>query len=134
MTSTTVKAMIEFIEQRLDEEERWADGATPGIWKLWGMDVYADLTGSSSMDDAIKVASVRSPDPERLRTWNSTLIAAHDPGRVKRQCALFRALIPLCQMDTIDFVDDVWHGESLAMMMADVWRDHYAYQEEWKSL
>lgn len=131
MTSDKVKAMIEFIEARLDDEERWANNATQGVWKLWGMNVFADPVGNSDMKDAIPVADVASSVPGQLRTWNSNLIAAHDPGRVRRQSLLYRHLLPLCYMETINFVDDVWDGEALALMMARTWADHYAFQKEW---
>lgn len=131
MTSTKVKAMIEFIEQRLDEEDNLARNATQGVWKIWGMDVYADPVGSSNLADAIEVADVRSSIHGQLRTWNAMHIAAHDPGRALRQNQLYRALLPLCHMETINFVDDVWDGEALAVTMARTWADHYAFLEEW---
>lgn len=131
MTSETTRKMIEFVNARLDEEERWAKNATQGVWKLWGMDVYADQLDNSNLDDAVKVADVRSSVPGQLRTWNAVHIAAHDPARVLRQCAFLRALLPLAKMEVIDFVDDVWDGEGLAQSLAAIWSDHYAYQKEW---
>lgn len=131
MTSETTRKMVEFVNARLDEEERWAKNATQGVWKLWGMDVYADQVGDSNLDHAVKVADVRSSVSHQLRTWNSNLIAAHDPARVLRQCAFLRALLPLAKMEVIDFVDDVWDGEGLAQSLAAIWSDHYAYKKEW---
>jgi hypothetical protein len=70
--------------ERLDELDAMARAAreragkaTPGKWKLWGMDVYADQDGSSNVDTAKLVASTYFLDGEsRPRTFDATFIAA----------------------------------------------------------
>ncbi|HEY9367020.1 hypothetical protein [Streptomyces sp.] len=51
--------------------------ATPGRWKLWGMEVLADIDGTSNVDTALPVA--RTSHEAGLRTFNATYIAAMNP-------------------------------------------------------
>jgi hypothetical protein len=49
-------------------------GSTQGPWKLWGMDVYADLKGFSSVQDAVLVAKTYQLVDGHPRTFNASLI------------------------------------------------------------
>ncbi len=82
-----------FLRARLDDDERVAGKATQGVWKLWGMDVYADMIGDSNLETATLVADVQSSVPGQLRTWNAVHIAHHDPVRVLREVAAKRSII-----------------------------------------
>lgn len=64
-------------EQQAHEAKERCDKTTPGRWKLWGMDVYADQDGTSNVDTAVRVADTyfRSADG-RPRTNDATFIAA----------------------------------------------------------
>lgn len=42
--------------KRLDSLDSMRDKATPGVWKIWGMEVMADQKGTSNVDDAVPVA------------------------------------------------------------------------------
>ena len=58
-----------------DEARRLLAQITPGVWKLWGMDVMTDRDGTSNVDTAGLIA--RTADPDRgLRTFNASFIAA----------------------------------------------------------
>jgi hypothetical protein len=63
-----------------------ASRATPGPWKLWGMQVLADLDGTSNVDTAEMVAHTTGRPSDALRTWNASHIAAHDPASVLADC------------------------------------------------
>lgn len=61
-------------ESELETWKALADKATPGPWKLWGMQVMAD-TGTGSWHDAIPVADTRSHPQLPPRTFNASFIA-----------------------------------------------------------
>lgn len=54
-----------------------AEAATPGRWKLWGMEVRADVDGTSNLDTSLPVAT--SYHEAGLRTFNADYIAGVDP-------------------------------------------------------
>ena len=64
------------------EMRRCAEMAEPGRWKLWGMTVMADPKGTSSVDDAIKVAHTSTPSTTGLllHTGNAQHIASWHPA------------------------------------------------------
>lgn len=59
----------------------YAEKATPGRWKLWGMQVMGDVLKTGITDDAEPVAIGVTPakDQPNIRTWNSDHIAHWDP-------------------------------------------------------
>lgn len=59
-----------------------AQKAEQGRWKLWGMTVMADPTGTSNVGDAIEVARPSTPSwCDRVpRTWNGSYICGMDPA------------------------------------------------------
>ncbi len=60
----------------LDRLDAVAAAATPGPWKLWGMQVMADPTGTSRLDCAVAVASTHFVDSGgHPRTFDATFIA-----------------------------------------------------------
>ncbi|MDZ7914773.1 MAG: hypothetical protein U5O16_23515 [Rhodococcus sp. (in: high G+C Gram-positive bacteria)] len=61
-------------EADLQNWKTLADNATPGPWKLWGMQVMAD-TGTGSWHDAIPVADTFSHPQLPPRTFNASFIA-----------------------------------------------------------
>lgn len=54
-----------------------AEAATPGPWKLWGMEVRASTDGTSNLDTSLPVAATRHESG--LYTHNADHIAAWDP-------------------------------------------------------
>lgn len=71
--------------QRLDE---LALKATPGVWKLWGMEVRADLDGTSNLDTSWPVAN--TSHEAGLRTFNASYIAAMYPPVAVAMAELLR--------------------------------------------
>jgi hypothetical protein len=64
----------EGIHVTLDEIQKLCDQATPGPWKLWGMQVLQDPVGDSNVETARLIA--KTDDPDRgLRTFNASFIA-----------------------------------------------------------
>jgi hypothetical protein len=57
--------------------DKRAGQATPGKWKLWGMQVRADIDGTSKLDTSLPVA--RTSHEAGLRTFNATYIATMHP-------------------------------------------------------
>lgn len=55
-----------------------ANSATPGVWKLWGMSVYADQDGTSDLDTAVHIAD--TTHEAGLRTFNAAHIASWHPA------------------------------------------------------
>lgn len=58
-----------------DEARELLERATPGPWKVWGMAVASDRSGTGEIDYDEVVATTRDPD-RGLRTFNAALIAA----------------------------------------------------------
>jgi hypothetical protein len=53
--------------------------ATPGVWKLWGMEVLGDVRGDGDVDHALSVCSAASPTTTDIRTFNADYICAMQP-------------------------------------------------------
>lgn len=66
------------MSDRLSEIEERIAAATPGVWKLWGMDVLADQDGTSDVDTAVPVATTRMLIDGKPRTFDAELVA-HAP-------------------------------------------------------
>lgn len=69
----------------LDRLGQWREvvkAATPGRWKVWGMEVRADIDGTSNLDASLPVA--RTAHESGLRTWNADHIATFDPATMLR--------------------------------------------------
>lgn len=58
-----------------------AECATSGRWKSWGMEVRADIDGTSNLDTSLPVASTYSTNTEgRLRTFDADHIIGMQPA------------------------------------------------------
>lgn len=55
----------------------YAEKATHGAWKLWGMEVRASTDGTSNVDTSLLVAATRHE--AGFYTWNASHIAAWYP-------------------------------------------------------
>jgi hypothetical protein len=70
-------------KEKREELRQAATKATPGPWKVWVMDVYADPVGDSNIDTAVLVAKTVYRDEEgRPRTNDCDFIAAADPPTI----------------------------------------------------
>jgi hypothetical protein len=74
---------------RLDEIEARIAGATPGVWKLWGMAVMADQDGTGNVDTAVDVATTHMRVDGKPRTFDAQLIA-HAPADLAALVAVVR--------------------------------------------
>lgn len=62
------------------ELRHYAENATPGVWKLWGMTVMADQGGTSNVDTAVDVARTSCRDEHgKPRTWDAEVIRLMQP-------------------------------------------------------
>ena len=59
-----------------------AENAEPGVWKLWGMQVMADTSGTSNVDLATPVTNCHTPSTtdRLLHTGNAQHIASWHPA------------------------------------------------------
>lgn len=73
--TVTVSERRAAILRWLEEQEALCEAATPGPWKLWGMTVMDDPTGTSNHAQCREIADTFDPD-RGLRTWNADFIAA----------------------------------------------------------
>ena len=70
----------EKLREAAAEMRRIAENATPGRWKLWGMQVMADQDGTSNVKTAAPVANTFHRDEDgKPRTWDADQIAGMDP-------------------------------------------------------
>lgn len=61
---------------RLAKIQARADKATPGVWKIWGMQVMSDQKGTSNVDDAVLVSQTFLRNEEASpRTFDAQFIA-----------------------------------------------------------
>ena len=68
------------LRQAAEELRHYANNATPGVWKLWGMSVMADQDGASNVDTAVAVAQTYHRDEHgKPRTWDAELIRLMQP-------------------------------------------------------
>lgn len=88
------------VSDRLSEIEARLAGATPGVWKLWGMDVLADQDGTSDVDTAVPVATTRMLIDGKPRTFDAELIA-HAPTDLTALVKFAREVEALHQPRTV---------------------------------
>ena len=143
MSNTTMEDLVEFLFERLDEEEKSAQSATQGKWKVWAMEVVADPKGNSDIEEAVSVCVASSTNPLHPRTGNAEHIAMWDPERVLAECKAKREMIQEWDDWKIYFrrnqVSNYHYGirigiESALIMLVQVYSNHPDFQEEWKYL
>lgn len=125
-----------FIKARLDERKELALAASPGPWT-------PDAEGDEVLaDDGITVCDGFALSGWQLRATVAH-IAAHDPARVLREVAAWRAVVELCEYmlgwnaqhsrETTDHEIRAMRtagGEQLRRLAA-IWDDHPKYKAEW---
>lgn len=84
--------MNDDMRKLVDEAEERAKKATPGPWKVWGMQVMADPKGTSNVEDRIPVADTHFVDTGGFaRTFDADFIA-NAKQDVPALCAAVREL------------------------------------------
>lgn len=116
-------AMVDWAKAQVAEDERVAREATPGRWKLWAMEVRADIDGTSNLDTSLPVA--QTYHEAGLRTCNATHIAIWGPARV---LALTKALRKALD----EFSWEAREVDILAGLVEALYSDRDGYQEEWR--
>lgn len=112
--------LAEFLQARLDEDEREARQPVPGPWEIQG-EPRETLVYSRPFGTRVAVGWLRD-----LRH-----IARHDPARVLAEVATKRRMVERHRV-----CDDVWFGDvSTCPDMRDLaapYADHPDYREEWR--
>ena len=102
------------LRQAAEELRHYANNATPGVWKLWGMSVMADQDGASNVDTAVAVAQTYHRDEHgKPRTWDAELIRLMQP-RVALALADWLTYEAAVLEDEGTFLGDVYPCVALA--------------------
>jgi Family of unknown function (DUF6221) len=135
--------IVEFLEQRIAEDEEVAMRASPGPWtygdieSVAGGSLYdADQMIASILWDNDDTRPIRRPIYEREADANGAYMASHDPVRVLAECAAKRRIVArhdLCaacrdEGNQIEARVLEWIIRLLALPNA----DHPDYQEAWR--
>jgi hypothetical protein len=131
--------ITEFLLARIKEDEDLALKATQGRWKLWGMLVMADPSGTSNVDDCIDVAQTYFRDEQgKPRTWDASHIARWDPQRVLKECeAKLRIVNMYIYLGSRDLTDNPTKAGMFATLgevvldLASTYSDHPDYWQGW---
>ncbi|GAA1455510.1 DUF6221 family protein [Nocardiopsis tropica] len=130
--------IVEFINARLDEEERVAKDAASSLVSLADQEGAAE-TWEADTDSVVTMTGVSGMtrlfvDAESDVT---THIARHDPARVLREIAAKRAIVQE-YTDAVDLwereseaPDSVGALEAVIRLLAAVHADHPDYRQEW---
>jgi hypothetical protein len=111
--------IVKFIKARLDDDERYAKGATPGDWRDSLEEVafdYLDYVVESG-DEEVSVSR-----GDRYGHANSQYIARQDPVRALREVEAKRAIVA-----------DLEHAENVAEMEAEAGRSEESWAWEAKA-
>jgi Family of unknown function (DUF6221) len=137
--------IVEFLEQRVAEDEAVAMRASPGPWTYGDIESVA---GGSLYDTDQMIASIlwdnddtrpiRRPIYEREADANGAYMASHDPVRVLAECAAKRRI-----MEAFEYREEragesnvtAAHATGLLMalrMLVVVYSGHTDYRPEWR--
>jgi hypothetical protein len=91
-------SLVEFLRQRLDEDEQIAQAANPPPWRLRPAGTEHRLAehvifGGSYPGDPEKLRQVADLEAAWERAANAEHIARHDPARVLRQVEVLRRVV-----------------------------------------
>ncbi len=136
MTTVERRALVQFLLDRVREDNEAAQRASQGHWKVWGMSVLADQDGTNRYETAERVADTAGPGGE-LRTWNAAHIARWEPRRVLAECEAKSRLLDLnryCGSGT-GLCDDGGHADETGCgtlaLLALSYAGHPDYRREW---
>jgi hypothetical protein len=126
-----VDDLVQFLRDRLDEDEAVAAAASPGPWRP------SEEADEVLAVDGITVADGFALSGRQLRATTEH-IARHDPARVLSEIEAKRALIDACdRADTLaaypDFEGGVYSGLHDALeYLALPYADHPQFKPEWR--
>lgn len=145
----TAVDLVDFVRQRLDEDEQTARAATPGPWAwtpetdVWDQNGPTLIREGTDAADAelVEVAAGWGHDAWGIHVSDADKahIARHDPARVLRDIEARRSIVDQYAEVAANDVDDVEyaHGWANALglavrHLATVYADHRDYREEWR--
>jgi hypothetical protein len=120
---TGIDDLVTWLRVQMDDDERVARLATTGTWKLWAMEVRADIDGSSDLDTSLPVA--QTYHEAGLLTFNAQHIAFWDPPRVLALIAALRAIIG-------SFSWEAQETRAIQALAEALYADRPGYREEWR--
>jgi hypothetical protein len=154
-----VDALVAFLRQQLDTDERLARAATPGPWrynpnKQWHAPEHLaartqgeEFVGAGPLDATIGVAATGPADHPQSMV-DALHIAEHDPARVLRQAAAMRRIVDRCaeilNAHRFSFVrqapdahcgcgqDELDWAEATLRDLVSVFSDRDGYRESWR--
>ncbi|MEU5036573.1 DUF6221 family protein [Streptomyces rubiginosohelvolus] len=121
--------LVQFLRDRLEDDEQEAAGASPGPWHA---DAEADEV--LAVDDIV-VAEGFALSGRQLRATTHH-IARHDPARILREVEAKRELIRLAEA-AHDYHETFMSGfaaemEKALRLFAVAYADHPDYRDEWR--
>jgi hypothetical protein len=130
--------LVQFLRDRLDEDEMVASAATEGPWSV-DNDDYAEAIYGADQSAVIGGGRWGGEASVFESTEDAIHIARHDPARVLREVEAKRRLLDVVLPDVRNgdaMVEDEWGGESnmwwnLLSTLALPYADHPDYRSEW---
>ncbi len=124
--------IIDFINARLDEDEKAAKAATPSPWNL-RLHEADDKIMTESGDALIDAKSYEEVVIE-VSDEDLSHISRHDPARVLREVAAKREVLDVCKhvhghVSGNETADNL--AESVLMSLANAWSTHADFKPEW---
>lgn len=122
--------LVQFIKDRLDEDEALAKAATPGRWFATTEEVgwdFLDYTVEASRDEQVSISR-----GDQYGQVNSQHIARHSPERVLQDIAAKRELL-----DRVNPYGDDYNGwademvDGLLHLLAAPYAGHRDFNEDW---
>lgn len=136
-------ALVQFLRDRLDDDERAARAATPGPWKV-DDETFTESVGASDGVSVISGSRYGGGAPP-VDTEDALHIARHDPARVLREVEAKRRIVDeivpaMNGMD--DRIDGEWgvgamdpseyESVDLLKLLALPYADHADYRDDWR--
>ncbi|CQR59186.1 DUF6221 family protein [Streptomyces leeuwenhoekii] len=121
-----MKELVQFLRERLDDDERRARAATPGPWRQSGIGDYGWTVSFSRPG-----SGVEAEDSDQGRA-DADFIAAHDPTRALDEIDAKRRMVNRITYHADLMGWDEVHGD-LLRSLASVYSEHPDYQKVWRS-
>ena len=118
--------IVDFIEQRLAEDEAVANAAAEVEGAQWRPDGYFNEPDKVDGDRDTAVGYDMS-------SAASTHIARHDPARVLRQVKALRSIVEMQAAMSSMWIPNTGYlmAEPNLQFIASIWSDHPDYRQEW---
>lgn len=140
MTQTPPTTLVQFLRDRYDEDERVAQVATPGPWRVDSAD-FAEAIYDPKNTAVIGGGRWGGESPVFETTEDALHIARHDPARVLADVEAGRSLLAeyeaVAEMDIEDAEPEFAYGRAVGLgiavrLRALPYADHPEFREEWR--